>query len=110
MRVDLVLKYLGIVKSRSMAKTLCDRQRVLVAGKAVRPSAGVEEGDRITVQLRAKTFSVELVQVPRKQLSKTTAVDYYRPVDTPSAESRLEAGEPLDQDLEVDLDDLTRPR
>ena len=110
MRVDLVLKYLCLVKSRSMAKTLCDRGQVFVDGRAVRASAGVGEGSRITVQLKARTFSVELVQVPQKQLSKTSAVDYYRPVDTPSAEYRPEAGELLDEDLEVDLDDLTGSR
>ena len=110
MRVDLALKYLCLVKSRSMAKTLCDRGQVLVDGQSVRPSGTVAGGSRITVQLRARTFSIELVQVPQKQLSKTTAVDYYRPVDTPSAESRPEAGELLDQDLEVDLDDLTGSR
>ena len=110
MRVDLILKYLCLVKSRSMAKILCDRQLVLVDGRPVRPAASVAAGSQITIHFRKRTLSLELLDIPRKQLSKTAALDYYRPVDTPSTTSRPEAGDPLDQDLEVDLDDLTGSR
>jgi ribosomal 50S subunit-recycling heat shock protein len=110
MRIDVTLKYLCLAKSRSMAKTLCDNRRVLVNGRHVRPAAPVDAGDRITIQYRARTVSVRLVKVPRKQLRKTAVLDYYQPVDTPSSESRPDSRDPLDQDLEVDLDDLTGPR
>jgi ribosomal 50S subunit-recycling heat shock protein len=110
MRIDLVLKYLCLVKSRSIAKALCDGGRVLVDGKAARPSVNVAEGAHVTVVFRRRAVTVELVQVPRKQLSKTAAVDYYRPVDTPDSDSPPEAREPLDGDLEVDLDDFVDPR
>jgi ribosomal 50S subunit-recycling heat shock protein len=86
MRIDLALKHLCLVKSRSIAKSLCDDDRVLVDGTPVRPSQSVAGGSRITIHFRARTVTVELLQIPRKQLSKSAAVDYYRRVETPPAD------------------------
>jgi len=94
MRIDLTLKYLGLVKTRSIAKTLCDDGRVLVDGDSVRPSHRVAEGGRITIHYRAGAVTVELLQLPQKQLSKSAAVDYYRRVETP----RTDAPEKADGD------------
>jgi ribosomal 50S subunit-recycling heat shock protein len=88
MRIDLALKSLCLVKTRSIAKTLCDAGRILVDGRAVRPSHRVDVGQRITIHFRAQTVTVELSQIPPKQLSKSAAVDYYRRVETPRTEER----------------------
>ncbi len=88
MRVDLVLKYLCLVKSRSLAKALCESGRVLVDGEPVRPAARLSAGRRVTVQFSQRNLTFELLEVPQKQLSKSAAVDYYRPVETPPADSR----------------------
>lgn len=87
MRIDLALKYLCLLKTRSIAKSLCDDRRVLINGSPVRPSQTVSEGQRITIQLRRRTVTVELLAVPRKQLSKSAAVDYYRRVDPPGTDA-----------------------
>ena len=94
MRIDLTLKYLCLVKTRSIAKTLCDDGRVRVDGDSVRPSQRVAENCRITIHYRAGTVTVELLQLPQKQLSKSAAVDYYRRVETP----RMDAPEKADGD------------
>lgn len=86
MRIDLVLKYLCLVKSRSVAKALCDDDRVLVGGRPARSSSTVRAGDRVTIQFPRRTLTVELVEVPEKQLSKSNALAYYRAVDTPASE------------------------
>lgn len=106
MRVDLTLKYLCLVKSRSIAKSLCEKGFVLVDGRTVRPSAKAVPGNRITVRFRRRTLTFELLASPGKQLSKSAAVDYYRPVETPRAdgESRREDGTEYDFD-DFDLDD-----
>lgn len=78
MRIDLVLKYLCLVKSRSIAKSLCEKERVLVNGTSVRPSSGVKAGDRVTVHYAAKSLTIELIETPEKQLSKSKALTYYR--------------------------------
>lgn len=88
MRVDLTLKYLCLVKSRSIAKSLCERRLVLVDGEPARPAARVGVGSRITVHLRRRTHTIELLDIPRKQLSKTAAVDYYLRVETPDTDAR----------------------
>ncbi len=88
MRIDLTLKYLCLVKSRSIAKTLCERQSILIDGKPVRPAAAVQAGARITIHFASSTKTVELLAVPEKQLSKSAAVDYYRLIDTPREEAR----------------------
>ena len=88
MRIDLTLKYLCLVKSRSIAKVLCERHSILVDGKPVRPAAAVQTGARITIQFASSTKTIELMTVPEKQLSKSAAVDYYRLIDTPREEAR----------------------
>jgi len=88
MRIDLALKSLCLVKTRSIAKTLCDNGRILIDGLAVRPSHRVEAGQRITIHFRAQTVTVELQEVPPKQLSKSAAVDYYRRVETPRTDAQ----------------------
>jgi ribosomal 50S subunit-recycling heat shock protein len=88
MRIDLALKNLCLVKSRSAAKSLCDNRKVVIDGNAVRASHRVSAGVRITIHFRARTLTVELLELPRKQLSKSAAVDYYRPVETPRTDER----------------------
>jgi len=80
MRIDLVLKYLCIAKSRSFVKSMCDRGAVEMGGKAVKSSAAVREGDRITLHYPTKTVTIEIVTVPTKQLSKPKAPEYYREI------------------------------
>ena len=45
MRVDLALKYLCLVKSRSSVKHLCDDDSVLVNEQPVKPAATLRTGD-----------------------------------------------------------------
>jgi ribosomal 50S subunit-recycling heat shock protein len=77
MRIDLALKYLCILKSRSSAKHLCHDNAILVNDLPVKPSAGVQNGDIITIRFPGRTVSVRLLEVPGKQLSKTTAPTYF---------------------------------
>lgn len=101
-RIDLTLKYLCLVKSRSLAKNLCDRSLILVDGKPVRPAASVSAGARITIHFAGSTHTVELLSLPEKQLSKSTALDYYQRVDTPRVDARPD-------DRDGGLDDFFDP-
>lgn len=103
MRIDLALKHLCIVKSRSIAKALCDGRLVLLEGKPARPSTPVAAGNRVTVHFSRHTVSLVLLTVPEKQLSKSAAVDYYQRVETPSEDKRPEGGSEA-------LDDFFDPR
>lgn len=81
MRVDLALKFLCLAKSRSSVKTLCEGNAIMVNSHPAKASSTVRAGDRISIDYPARTLTVELLDVPVKQLSKTIAPEYYRVVD-----------------------------
>ena len=60
MRVDLALKRLLLVKSRSEGKEACDVGAVQVNGKPAKASQEVRVGDRIRVDYVHRTLEVEL--------------------------------------------------
>ena len=90
MRIDLALKFLCLVKSRSIAKSMCERERVLVNGSPARSSTTVRAGDRLTLRYLHRGLTVELESVPERQLSKSSASAYYRVIETTE-----ERGDPL---------------
>lgn len=97
MRVDLLLKKLCLVKSRSLAKRLCETGAVRLNGVAPRSSALVRANDRLTVHLARESFTIEVLEIPGKQLSRSSAPDYYRRVETPPGDER--------RDRDPDIDD-----
>jgi len=97
MRIDLALKYLCIVKSRSLAKALCDQGRVLVRGEPARSSLQLRAGDRVTVHFAGHSVTIMVDVVPEKQLSKSNALTYYRSVEPRERERRADVADPLDE-------------
>ncbi|UCH83184.1 MAG: hypothetical protein JSW50_12065 [Candidatus Latescibacterota bacterium] len=82
MRIDLALKYLCILKSRSSAKHLCHDNAILVNDLPVKPSASVRTGDKITIRFPTRALTIRLRDVPAKQLSRTLAPTYFERLDT----------------------------
>ncbi|UCG52622.1 MAG: RNA-binding S4 domain-containing protein [Candidatus Latescibacterota bacterium] len=80
MRIDLALKYLCILKSRSSAKHLCSDNAILVNDLPVKPSTSVRTGDKITIHFPNRILSIRLLEVPDKQLSKSTSPTYYQQI------------------------------
>jgi ribosomal 50S subunit-recycling heat shock protein len=78
MRVDLALKYLCLVKSRSSVKHLCDDEAVLVNDHPAKPSTTLRTGDKVSIRFANRILTIELVDVPEKQLSKSLSAAYYR--------------------------------
>lgn len=78
MRIDLVLKYLCLAKSRSIAKSLCDEGRVRVNDAVARAAATIHPGDRVAIRLAERTLEVEILEVPERQASRAEAPRYYR--------------------------------
>ena len=77
MRVDLGLKYLCLVRSRSSVKTLCDKQLLTINGHTAKASAILHIDDTITLELTSGELTIRLVDIPCKQLSKLVAPSYY---------------------------------
>lgn len=80
MRLDIVLKYLCLAKSRSIAKTLCDDGFVHINGAVAWASATVRVGDAIVIRAPGRSLSIKIVEVPARQVGKTDAPRHYRVV------------------------------
>ncbi len=65
MRIDKYLKVTRLIKRREVAKTLCDKQCVLINGKAAKPASEIKENDEIvinspngrTIKIKIKTIA-----------------------------------------------------
>ena len=86
MRVDLALKRLLLVKSRSEAKEACDVGAVSVNGKRVKASAEVHGGDVIRIEYAQRTLELQLLGEIGKNVSRVQARDLVRVLrDEPAA-------------------------
>ena len=63
MRLDKYLKVSRIIKRRTVAKEVCENDRVLINGKAAKPSTEVKEGDVIEIQYASKVLKAKIINV-----------------------------------------------
>jgi ribosomal 50S subunit-recycling heat shock protein len=76
-RLDLALKHLCLVKSRSAAKSLCDAGRVLVDGVPARAASTLRVGHRVVIEFPRRRIRLEIRAVPERQLSKARSRHCY---------------------------------
>ena len=60
MRLDLLLKQSGIIKRRTVAKSLAENGKISINGKIAKPSSDVKEGDVLTLVLGTHIAEVEI--------------------------------------------------
>lgn len=79
-RIDTLLHWLCLRKSRSLAARGCREGMILLNGRPVRPSQEVNEGDWISIADRRREdwISVEITDLPARQIGRAAARDYYR--------------------------------
>ena len=77
-RVDKWLWSVRIFKSRSIASTACKANHVYRDGKALKPSAGVEVGDRVQVKKNGYNYDFEVVKLIEKRVGAPIAVECYK--------------------------------
>ena len=70
MRVDLFLKAVCLVKTRSMARKGIDDGHVSVNGRAVKPGREIRAGDVIEIRRPDRTLAVEVLEVPAGQVAR----------------------------------------
>jgi ribosome-associated heat shock protein Hsp15 len=80
MRLDVLLKSLCLVKTRSQGRKGCEAGRVKLNGSSSKPSREVRAGDIIEIQFPGKTLVVEVSEMPSGQVSSKQAGAYYRVV------------------------------
>jgi len=78
MRLDLALKRLLLVKSRSEGKEACDVGAVHVNDKPAKAAQEVRVGDRIRIDYAHRTLEVELLADIGKNVSRADAKTLYR--------------------------------
>lgn len=78
MRVDLALKRLLLVRSRSEGKEACDVGAVTVNGVRAKASTEVRAGDRIGIEYADRSLGIELTGEIGTNVSRAQARSLYR--------------------------------
>ena len=77
MRIDKYLKLTRLVKRRTVAKELCDRDLFYVNGKIAKPSKEINIGDEIILQLGRHRLTISVVEI-RDYVKKEDATKLYK--------------------------------
>ncbi|MCB5245417.1 MAG: RNA-binding protein [Candidatus Cloacimonetes bacterium] len=77
MRIDMLLNKLCLTKSRSIAKTACDKGLVSLNGKPAKASAEVKEKDIIQFCLYGYEHQIRIDKIPQGNVAKKDSTNYY---------------------------------
>ncbi|NKB69491.1 MAG: RNA-binding S4 domain-containing protein [Candidatus Latescibacteria bacterium] len=77
-RLDLYLKYTGLIKQRTEAKRACADGRVLIDGKPVKASWTVKIGEVITIETPTSLVQVKVLDIPRRNPSKSLRETFFQ--------------------------------
>ncbi len=77
MRIDQLLNKLCLTKTRSIAKTACDKGLVSLNGKTAKASAEVKDGDLLQFKLYGFDHELRIDRVPTGNVAKKDATEYY---------------------------------
>ncbi len=80
MRIDKFLKVSRIIKRRTIAKDVCEDERIYINGKPVKPSKEVKVGDIVTVRFGNRSLSVKVLYID-SVVTKAQAEDMYEIVE-----------------------------
>lgn len=73
LRFDVALFELRLFPSRSAATAAITRGEARLNGRAAKPSHAVKPGDRITLESPGSLRTWELLELPRRSMSKVSA-------------------------------------
>jgi len=78
LRIDLFLKKICIVKSRSAAARLCEEGKISVNGRLAKSSKAVKPEDEISIVLGPRELVFSIMALPESNVSKAQAPSFYR--------------------------------
>jgi ribosomal 50S subunit-recycling heat shock protein len=90
MRIDLLLKSLCLVKTRSQAQRGCEAGFVTQNGRRAKPSSMVRAGDVIEIRYPRKVLAIEMLEVPSGQVARRECERFYRVIREKAIEERGE--------------------
>lgn len=64
MRIDKYLKISRLIKRRTVAKDVCDGEKIRINGRIVKPSAEIKVGDRIILEMGNHVIEVKVLATP----------------------------------------------
>lgn len=76
MRLDKYLKVSRIIKRRTVAKEVCEGERVSINGKISKPSTVVKEGDIIEIQFANRSLKARIINIA-EHVKKENAKEMY---------------------------------
>ncbi|MBD7915191.1 RNA-binding S4 domain-containing protein [Clostridium sp. Sa3CUN1] len=76
MRLDKYLKVSRIIKRRTVAKEVCEGDRVSINGKVAKPSTTVKEGDIIEIQFANRSLKARIINIV-EHVKKENAKEMY---------------------------------
>lgn len=85
MRIDKALWCFRIFKTRGLAKDACDKGRVLVNHKEVKPSQDIGPGDKLQVKQKGYSKMYQVLDIPKSRLGAKLLFQYITDV-TPQEE------------------------
>jgi ribosomal 50S subunit-recycling heat shock protein len=80
MRLDKFLKVSRIIKRRSVAKEIADKDRIQINGKTAKSSSQVAVGDELTIHFGNKTMKVSVDDI-RDTTKKDEAKNLYTVIE-----------------------------
>ena len=76
MRLDKYLKVSRIIKRRTVAKEVCEGERVSINGKIAKPSTVIKEGDIIEIQFADRKLKAKIINI-LEHVKKENAKEMY---------------------------------
>lgn len=80
MRLDVALHLLRLYRSRTQATEAIERGLVLLNDGAAKPSRELRAGDRVTLSAGATPRTLEILELPRRGLSRERAKELVREI------------------------------
>ncbi len=76
MRIDKFLKVSRILKRRTLAQQACDKGKVIVNGKEVKPAKQIKAGDEVELQFTGGSLKFRIIQI-KETVKKDEAQSLY---------------------------------
>ena len=91
MRLDLWLRRVCLLKSRSLAKRGCRSGDILLAGEPVKESHALRPGEILTLRFPSREMEIEVLVIPEGNVPKKEAASHYRVIEErATGDSRIE--------------------
>ena len=76
MRLEKYLKVSRIIKRRTVAKEVCEGERVSINGKVAKPSTTIKEGDIIEIKFANRSLKARIINIA-EHVKKENAKEMY---------------------------------